>query len=95
MLCILMGKGQEDEGEEEDGWEGRALLPHSSWRVSESHSIPICSWGQIWEMAAPVHQPWGDRILTLSRAEGHGENSESWSAGPLLPGGLASSAWGR
>lgn len=27
MPCILMGKGQEDEGEEEDGWEGNTLLP--------------------------------------------------------------------
>lgn len=38
--------------------------------VSKFCSVPICSWGQIWEMVAPLHQLWGDHLLTLSGAGG-------------------------
>lgn len=68
-------------------------FPAAPGAVSKSRSVPICSWGQIWEMTAPLRQPWGDHVLTLSGAEGHGENSDLWSASPPLSGGLASSYW--
>lgn len=69
----------------------RIASPPQLPAVSKSHSVPICSWGETWETAAPVHHPWGDRTLT----GGRGENSDPWSASPLLPGGPATSSWGH
>lgn len=66
-LCVLMGKGQEDGGEEELGWEGNASLPCSSRRRERVPLGPHLLLGQIWEMVAPLHQPWGDHGLKLSR----------------------------
>lgn len=85
-----MGKGQEDGGEEEQGWEGNVLLPCSSRgreRVLLGAHLLL---GQLWEMVAPLHQPWGDHVLKLSRERDTGRIL--WAAlPPTLLEGLGSS----
>jgi len=81
-----MGKGQEDGGEEEDGWEGNALLPRSAQRRQR---VPL---GPHLLLASDLGGG-GTTIASEPRSRGAPGECRPAAGRPAAAGGLASSSW--